>query len=301
MPSKYEDILIFYDNSIEYFRSYFKSKGLCAEHIYKEAIIYSKIIKVIFKYFKFPQTYWYGDWKRDISPIKTVIFVAPRKESGIVKYLKKKNRSIRIIYWYWDPVFRTGMPSSELSNIAELWSFDPDDCKKYDMMFNTTFYFNDILLPPSEIQFDAVFLGINKGRKDKLQKLEDMLNKAGLHTYFHIVPDKSEGVKNVPGRISYQEYLTLLSKSKAIIDVNPVGQSGLTLRPMESIFFKKKLITNDISIMSQDFYNPINIFIIGRDKEEYLKEFIDSPYIELDHLMVESYDVSKWVERFNLK
>lgn len=301
MSDKHDDLLIFYDNSVEYFRTHFERKGLRAVNIYKEASIFSKIIRVIFRYFNFTQEYWYGDWKKSLSSIKTVIFFAPHRKSGVLEYLKKQKKDIRIIYWYWDPVFRRGMLSSKLSNIAEIYSFDPEDCKEYNIMFNTTFYFDDILLPVNEIQFDAIFLGNDKGRRDKLQKLEAMLNKCGLNSHFHIVSDNAEGGNNTCGRISYEEYLSLISKAKAIIDVNPIGQSGLTLRPMESIFFKKKLITNDLSIISEDFYNPQNIFIVGRDQKEYLKNFIDSPYIDLDPLMVEKYDVSRWVERFNLK
>lgn len=301
MQESNKDILIFYDNSIEFFRTHFTNKGLRTVSIYKKSSIFSKGVKVIFRYFKISQTYWYDDWKKGLSSIKTVIFFAPEKRTCVLKYVKKANKNIRIIYWYWNPAFRSGLPSSDLSNKAELWSFDPDDCVRYNMRFNTTFFFDDILLPEKAIEFDAVFIGINKGRKDSLNKLESDLNKSGLRTYFHIVSDKNENSQKNCREIPYEEYLELVSKAKAIVDVKPIGQSGLTLRPMESTFFKKKLITNDVSIMSQDFYHPQNIFIIGRDKKEHLKKFIDSPFKELDRLIVNNYDVSRWVERFSLK
>jgi hypothetical protein len=301
MSAKYDDLLIFYDNSIEYFRTHFERKGLRTVNIYKEVSIFSKIIRVIFRYFGFRQEYWYGDWKKSLSSRKTVIFFAPEKRTCAVRYIKKTNKNIRIIYWYWNPAFRSGIPSSHLSNTTELWSFDPDDCLKYNMRFNTTFFFDDILLPSNKIEFDAVFIGINKGRKDSLNKLESDLNRSGLRTYFHIVADKNESSQKNCREIPYEEYLGLVSKAKAIVDVKPIGQSGLTLRPMESTFFKKKLITNDVSIMSQDFYHPENIFIIGRDNKQYLKKFIDSPFKELDPSIVKNYDVSSWVERFSVK
>jgi hypothetical protein len=261
MNEKYKDILIFYENSIDFFNPYFIKKGFCIQKSYSHAPLYSKAIKLIFGLLKFPQSYWYGDWKRKLPAVSTVIYFATRREAKILKYIKKFNRDIRIIYWYWDPVFRVGPPSAELINIAELWSFDPTDCKRHQMNFNTTFYFSDIVLPESNIEFDAVFLGANKGRKAELQELEEILNTQQLHTYFHIVPDKHEDHNNQPRRMSYHEYLKLIAKAKAIVDVNPVEQFGLTLRPMESIFFKKKLITNDISISYQNFYKPQNISI----------------------------------------
>ena len=147
-----KDILIFYDNSIEFFRTHFTNKGFRAVSIYRKSTIFSKVIKVILRYFKLSQAYWYDDWKKGLSSIKTVIFFAPQKRTCAVRYIKKANKNIRIIYWYWNPAFRSGLPSSDLSNKAELWSFDPDDCLKYNMRFNTTFFFDDILLPNNTIK-----------------------------------------------------------------------------------------------------------------------------------------------------
>jgi hypothetical protein len=293
---KYQDTLVLYDNSIDYFNPYFENKGISVQSTFSEVPLYSRVIKVIFRFLKLSQAHWYADWKKRLSSTKTVIFFAPQKKSKVLEYIKKSNQEIRIIYWYWNPAFRSGIPSFQLTKIAELWSFDPDDCRRYSMMFNTTFYFNNILLPESIIEFDVVFVGINKGRKAHLQEIEKVLNKNGLYAYFHIVPES-----NPSKRIPYGEYLKLISSAKAIVDVKPMGQAGLTLRPMESIFLKKKLITNDISISSHDFYNSQNIFIIGKDREEDLKKFIDSPYVDLDTSIVEKYDVNSWLERFNSK
>src|SRR5690606_24485813 len=104
-----------------------------------------------------------------------------------------------------------------------------------------------------------------------------------------------EKVKKIP----YQEYLELISKTKAIIDIIPDGQSGLTVRPMESIFLKKKLVTTDLEIANQDFYNKQNIFIIGKDDESLLKEFIDSAYVPIADSVVYQYDLDGWLQRFN--
>src|SRR6185312_5437665 len=121
------------------------NKGFRAVSIYRKSSIFSKVIKVIFRYFNISQAYWYDDWKKQLSSTKTVIFFAPEKKSGVLKYVEKANKNIRIIYWYWNPAFRSGIPSSDLSDRAELWSFDQYDCVKYKMRFNTTFFFDGIL------------------------------------------------------------------------------------------------------------------------------------------------------------
>ena len=74
----------------------------------------------------------------------------------------------------------------------------------------------------------------------------------------------------------------MLSQSNCILDYNQEGQVGLTLRPMEALFLEKKLITNNKDIKNYDFYNPSNIFILGENNIEDIKEFINKPYEKVE-------------------
>ena len=56
------------------------------------------------------------------------------------------------------------------------------------------------------------------------------------------------------------------------------AQNGITIRIQESLIHKVKLITDDVNIVKYDFYNPNNIFILGRDNMNGLKDFLDTPY-----------------------
>ena len=98
--------------------------------------------------------------------------------------------------------------------------------------------------------------------------------------------------------ITYEELIKLIGQSKSIIDIVSNNQKGLTLRVMESIFFKKKLITNNESIKEYDFYNPNNIFILQFDDIKNLKSFINSEYDELDKRILEKYEFETWVNSF---
>ncbi|MGO2358374.1 MAG: hypothetical protein ACTH6S_12345 [Mesonia sp.] len=298
MENNFDKVLILY-NSVPYFESCFQARNIPVARTFRKISIPLKLIRKINALLKLPRDYWFGEWKKKLLSIDTIIVFSPI-ERDILQYIKKENEKIRIIYWYWNPILRSGKPSKEIYNLSEIWSFDPNDCKKYDLKYNTTFYFKNIKLPKNKIEFDVSFLGINKGRRKELENIEGVLNKNGLKTYFHIVPDKHESDESGPQPISYPKYLELLSKSKAILDINPIGQSGQTLRPMESIFLTKKLITNDGTITSCDFYKPENIFVLGQDDEKDLNQFINSPYEEVDEAIVARYDVKNWLRRFNL-
>ncbi len=290
VDNKSGKVLILF-NSIPYFLDFFNRKDVTGSWALREVSFPFIIIRKITRWLKLPQVYWYGDWKKNLQTFDTIIIFAPLKEVEILNYIKKSNETIRIIYWYWNPVLRIRPIDDKLLDGTELWSFDPADCKKYKMKFNTTFYFKNIPIPQNEAKYDTFFVGLDKGRSNYLKELQNKIEAVGATTYFKIIP-------NIKEKISYQKYLELVSKTKCIIDIIPEGQSGLTVRPMESIFFRKKLITSDPSIASADFYNKRNIFIIGKDDESYLKEFIDSPYIPIDESIVYQYDLREWLKRF---
>lgn len=299
MENNFDKVLILY-NSVPYFELCFKAQNISVARTFKNVSLPLRIIRKISTLLKLPCDYWFGEWKEKLSSIDAMIVFSPI-EKDILKYIKKENKKIRIIYWHWNPIVRSGKPPKEIYNLSEIWSFDPGDCEKYSFLPNTTFYFKNIRLPKNDIDFDVSFLGVNKGRRKELKNIEELLNRNQLKTYFHIVPDKHESDKSGPQPISYPEYLELLSKSRAILDINPIGQSGQTLRPMESIFLKRKLITNDFAITSCDFYKKENIFVLGLDDEKDLNQFINSPYKEVDDAIVARYDVKNWLKRFNLQ
>ena len=298
MNKKEEEFLIIF-NSIPYFLKYFDSKSVTATWVLKEISFPLKVLRKITRLLKLPQTYWYGDWKRDLNSIDTVIIFAPIKEVQLIRYIKNSHPNIKIIYWYWNPVFRIGQLNSLHLNDSEVWSFDPLDCKQNNMKFNTTFYFKKISLPLNKIEYDAVFVGRNKGRAELLNKLEIKLRNKNLNPYFYVIPDYNPKGKKYAQKIPYSQYLELVSKSKTIIDISPDKQTGLTLRPMESIFLKKKLITSDETIINQDFYDKRNIFILGKDNDDELHSFINSPYKDISQDIVDGYDVKNWLKRFN--
>ena len=83
------------------------------------------------------------------------------------------------------------------------------------------------------------------------------------------------------------------------MEINKEGQSGLTLRALEALFYKKKLITNNISIMNEMVYNKKNIYIIGVDNNKSVKEFLSEPYFILENYddLVSYYSFDSWIKR----
>jgi hypothetical protein len=295
---KKNKIIILYD-SPAYFISFFNEKGFLAYSPYRELPLTLKVVRNIFFRFKLPKHIWFDNWKKKLIEIDTVIIFSTCPEE-CVKFINSVNPKIKIIFWYWNPVIRSISPHEIPDELCEKWSFDRDDCKKFKLKYNTSFYLDNIKIQMSEISYDLIFVGLDKGRKVYLEDLKGKLNSLQIKSFFYITDDNATHRKyngNYPN-IEYKNYLNLISKSKSILDIVQTGQNGLSLRPMESIFFQKKLITNDLSIRYQDFYVKENIFILGQDSLENINQFLITPYKNIPKDIVQKYDVESWVQRF---
>ena len=232
----------------------------------------------------------WGDWKKHIEEYQQIIIFDNGYKESIAKYIKRKNKDCKIIFYYWNPIMKNNEEFLQDKNLDEIWTFDKKDAQKYHLKYNPQFYTNSIRLKKQQEEYDAYFLGRAKDREKTLKSLQNVLEKQNLKTLFKIVYSKDDIV-------SYSEYLNILSKTKSIVDIVATNQTGLTLRCLESMFLQKKLITNNKDIVNYDFYNPNNIFIIGKDDMAHIKEFIHSKYMEIDKKIKEKYEFESWLNR----
>lgn len=241
-----------------------------------------------------------GDWIKSIDEYEQIILFADYSHTDrLAKYISKKTRlsKTRLIYWYWNPVSISTNPSY-IKNLGgyELWSFDMNDSNQFNLKFNTTFYSNQIVLSIEDIAYDIYFVGVNKGRLTKIDELKKLFISLNLNFLAYVVDENNP--ENTLPFITVEQNLQNISKTISILDIMQEGQSGLTLRVMESLFFEKKLITTDKQIIKEPFYTPNNIFILEHDKINNLPDFLSTPYQKIHQDIVDYYDFDSWVRRF---
>ena len=176
-------------------------------------------------------------------------------------------------------------------------TFDRQDSINYNMAYFPQFYrFNERNIS-SEIEYDFFFCGRDKGRKTIIEKYESLLSKIGNCNF--IIVDTN----NIADVLGYYEYLKQIENSRIICEVVQKGQSGLTVRALEALFFEKKLITNNESIIEFDFYDSNNIFIF-RDttSENDIKNFLSLPIKHIESNIKKKYEVNNLIKYLsNLK
>lgn len=262
--------------------------------------------------FHFPlQSMWYGDWKKTFLNYDCVLlhgtWLAEDIPHWMRKQANKQKKDIKLIWWYWNKVVALDQPERVSEKDCEKWSFDKKDCETYGMRHNTQYYFKSFQLPKAKILQDIYFLGTDGGRKVQLLDLYEQFLKQHFKVDFNIyisqiLPedmDKQECF--ITRKMDYQENLKHIAESKAVLEVLREGQSGQTLRALECLFYRKKLITNDKSVKKYDYYHSQNIFVLGEDDLERLPIFLDEPFADVSEEMIEKYDCKQWLERFFTK
>lgn len=197
--------------------------------------------------------------------------------------------------YYCNPVGTTfRRPAEELQAIRtlgyRLTSFDPCEAERYGMAC-TGQYFRYPEHQPDNIDSDCFFCGLPKDRAGTLQRLRTRLEAEGLTCDFVIPRTPAE-------KLTYPQYLDRLARTRCVIDISQKGQTGLTRRPLEALFYGKKLLTDNPEIARYDFYRPQNVFILGKDPEEQLRAFIESPLAEVPETVCAAYDVNEWIRHY---
>lgn len=297
-------ILMLWPNKNDYWPRMIKKRDSVDidDAFYNKGLIYGAIRKVLASHGLF-LGFLLGEWKYNLNKYDIVILQASLITSKVPNYMRKKGYTGRIIYWYWDPVSGSINPNFVDRNLCELWSFDQEDCRKYNMYFNDTFYvFDDKAINQTDAdEYDFSFVGKDKGRKKFLDELQMKLNEFGFNSLFYIVATKSYyfGAKKLKPMIEYEKIIDIVKKSRVIIDVNQEEQSGLSQRCMEAIVFNKKLITTNNHIVDYPIYDPSRIYVIDRNNvtKDRLNNFIRKKFF-IDESLMQYYDFDVWLKRF---
>lgn len=275
-------------------------------------------IKKIHFYLGLPKTHiWFSINKINWESYKLIIIFDCPYPMEVISYIRKKSKA-RIIYWLWDPMKRKGgkiynplkenMKLNLLKNKKtykyEIWSFDKFDCKKYNLHYNnqTTVKFD---LKEKNIEYDFLYIGRYKKERDiMLENLGEIFNnkKSDYRIKLYMITrEKNNNYKNIEilnHDLEYEEILEYISKTKCIIELVDKNQNGITWKPLEAMFYKKKLITNFKEISKYDFYNPKNIFILGKDNINDIDKFVNSKYEDVPEDIVNKYTIDGWLNNF---
>jgi len=243
--------------------------------------------------------------------------------SNIIRYIRSRNSQAQLFYVMWNTAdthkhflydfkkdFLRVVSMQESGRVAVV-SFDAGDCRRYGLRFNGQVVpFFAAEAPDGAAAYgaaeaeDCFFCGVDKGRLPILRNLAEELAARGITYRFLLAPQRRHHYTaaerpwlTLHEQIPYDQMVRELWRHRVIVDIVQAEQQGLTWRPIEALFYHKKLITNFAAIKDYDFYRHENIFILGEDRMEDFAAFVRQPYVPLPEQMVQQYQVTDWLER----
>lgn len=312
-----------------------QGKGIYGSAIYKElenkgakVFIYnerpstSSLIKLLYRIAKPLLKYHFSKYiDKVLNDVKNIEFdyvLIIRGEAfnvNQVKKLRKHSPNVKVILYLWDS-FRNNDVRSILPYFDRTLSFDMEDCKNQNnLIFRPLFYIEEYEQIANNRNFDndVVFVGtIHTERLMLLNKMKLFLNKLGLKSLIYMYfpsrllflkkrfSDKNFKESKISD-FNYKlipsiEVAKMIERSKVSIDMQAPTQTGLTMRTIEILGAKRKLITTNKQIEAYDFYNEKNIQIINDNFDSIDLDFFNNSYAELPLEIYKKYALRNWID-----
>jgi hypothetical protein len=304
--------LIITEQKNNYFFPYIRDKDIVVETVYNTKNVVQDFLMKFKR--KFGLNFDKYISSNEIgSEFDMIVFFDISCDYRNLPHLKGKNKDVRLFLWNIVDDFvgrlRKENKNADIEYVKscfdKVYSFDKEDCKKYGLEYFPSLYTTDCKLLSSEYNNDIVFLGSEKGRGEILKNIYDTFAKYGVkqkyHVYMFDAPYvEADGFTLTSKTENYKTYLEWVAKSRGILDMPQSGQIGFTLRIMESVFLKKKLVTTYKDIINYKLYSRNNIFIVGYDDECRIKDFVNDEYEEVCDDVLMFYDCKMWLHNMKM-
>jgi hypothetical protein len=257
--------------------------------------------------------------KLDIDCYDYVLFLnAEAISAKNLQILRDNQTKAKFIIYMWDSLKNKKYTLDLLPYFDLKHTFDKEDSQieKYGLLFRPLFFldvYKDMGLTLENDMVDLLFVGtVHSDRYSLLMTIKEKCHGLGKNVdYFMFFQSKKlfylQKALNKAFRaakmsdfefnpLTKDGLIQKINRGKVILDIQHAGQKGLTMRTIEMIGAKKKIITTNKEIMEYDFYNPNNIFYLDRDNIELKKSFFDNPYKEIDKEVYSKYSIGGWLQ-----
>jgi hypothetical protein len=250
-----------------------------------------------------------------------VVFIVKCENLSIrdINKLKAKSPKAKFILYLWDSIKRILAIKEKIPLFDEVYSFDRLDCvSNMDLKFNPLFFRDEydlMVVDNRELLYEVYHLGwCHTDRLQLIKKLSEFLEENSLRSrmilftgYFTyilqaIFGGELKGFKKylIFETMSSKDNIDFIMKSKSVLDIAHPLQSGLTMRTIELLGMKKKIITTNPDIVNYDFYHPSNILIIDRENPVFNFDFFETNYFPIGDEVRLKYSISNWLKRMML-
>lgn len=232
----------------------------------------------------------------------------------VMKYITNKYPKIKTVIYFWDGVNKYPSQIQTARLFKTVFTYDFVDSQNLGWLYRPLFFDSKDSSKEKSKTIDLSFVGsLHSKRGQLVNHLYNFSKTNYLNAYIYLFCrptsffyqkyfkrdlDFNINKKLVHfNSISKEETEDIYERSACVVDYQSGDQSGLTIRTIECLAHRCKIITNNTSIIKSDFYHPNNVYIYREDKEFSIPiDFIKSEYSEVPRDIVYKYSIESFVK-----
>lgn len=200
-------------------------------------------------------------------------------QQGVLEMLRTEYPELKVIYYFSDLVQLDSRRKKICSNkdrfqADAIITYDKNDADKYDLIYYPLPFSLLYMAEESEQkEYDVCFIGRAKDRYSEILEVYDELIKKGMKCHFTVVTEGVELTELRPGihyqkhMIPYRKYLQIENNSRCILEIVQEGSCGYTTRIPEAVFLSKRIISNNLKLKEDRFFDPSNMLVFEKTEQ----------------------------------
>ena len=231
---------------------------------------------------------------------------------NILNRLRSLYPQAKMVFYLWDSIENKPFTQRKLSFFDYCSTFDPVDAKRYGLNFRPLFYSNRFdRSADTAYTYDLSFIGtmhsdrykvvhaiLNQLQPDARTFVYLYLQASWMYDFRRIFTNTINGAKREDFQFTPLDKAAVQAiffSSGAVLDIEHPNQRGATMRTIEALGSRRKLVTTNETLYDYDFYNPLNIQIVDRQVPRLDRNFLQSPYQPIPEEIRRKYSISEWI------
>lgn len=234
-------------------------------------------------------------------------------DNAFLKELRRDYPAATFTFYIWDSFENKPYAIAALPNYDAAFSFDRRAAERYAIGFRPLFFSPEFDLPANpNADIDINFIGTAHSDRPAIVRQIDAHLPSGVSRYWflylkapwvlHYQRAINRHFRGTPSAMfSYaplprDQVRTIFDRSRGFLDIEHDRQTGLTIRTLEALGARKKLLTTNADIVNYDFYDPANILVIDRHRPTFDPDFLMHPGREIPSDLRYRYSVDGWID-----
>ena len=241
---------------------------------------------------------------------------------AMIKQIKDEQPQAQYILYQWDSLKNFPYIKKIEPYFDRCYSFDRVDVQsnptlRFLPLFYTRRYENIGKLKKDSFKYDFCFVGTAHPKKYKFIKMmsEQLKSVYPSQFIYYFFPSRlvffyrkimNPELRNAKysefhfDSLSGKQMDETYSDSRCVLDSAQAGQLGLTIRVLEALGAKKKIITTNEDVVNYDFFREENIYVYDGNKFDLTSPFFSQSYKELDDEIYNKYSLRSWLSNMGM-